>query len=150
MFKSTILSVYEREVEETIEQTKIIPSEIAYMGSISLSRNEICKNIGIIFVKRSSVNLHSDLLDPPEIFYDYEEKYALNYKKIRKYLDIDKRLEVLNKRLDILRELYDMLNNEVKNMTQYYLELATIILIVLAVFTEIIYKVILKDILKII
>ena len=97
------------------------------MGSISLSKIEICKNIGSIFVKRSSVNLHSDMLDTPEIFWEYEEWDPI-YKKIRKYLDIDKRLDVLNKRLDILRELYDMLNNEVKNMNQYYLEKIIIVL----------------------
>jgi len=87
------------------------------------------------------------MLDTPEIFWEHEE-WEPTYKKIRKYLDIDKRLEVLNKRLDILRELYDMLNNEVKNMNQYYLELIIIVLIVVEVFIEIIWKIIVKDIFR--
>jgi len=117
------------------------------MGSISLSKIEICKNIGSIFVKRSSVNLHSDMLDTPEIFWDYEE-WEPNYKKIRKYLDIDKRLEVLNKRLDILKELYDMLNNEVKNMNQHYLEWVIIILIIIEILIEVVWKIFFRDMLK--
>jgi uncharacterized Rmd1/YagE family protein len=143
--QSTILSVYEDEVDLTIDDTRRIPSELAVKGSISLSKKEITKNIGAIFVKRSSINLHSDMLDTPLVFWEYQEWEPI-YNKMRNYLDIDKRLEILNKRLDILKELYDMLNNEIKNQNEYYLEWIIIWLIVIEVLIEVVWKMFFKDI----
>ena len=143
--QSTILSVYEEEVDETIEETKRIPTELSLRGTISLSKKDICKNIGAIFVKRSSVNLHSDMLDTPLFFWEYQEWTPI-YNKMRNYLDVDKRLEILNKRMDILKELYDMLNNEIKNQNEYYLEWIIIWLIVVEVLIEVVWKMMFKDI----
>jgi uncharacterized Rmd1/YagE family protein len=143
--QSTILSVYEGEVDQTIEDTKKIPTELSLKGTISLSKKEICKNIGAIFVKRSSINLHSDMLDTPLVFWEYQEWEPI-YNKMRNYLDVDKRLEILNKRLDILKELYDMLNNEIKNQNEYYLEWIIIWLIVVEVLIEVVWKMLFKDI----
>jgi uncharacterized Rmd1/YagE family protein len=143
--QSTILSVYEAEVDKTIDDTRRIPSELSLKGTISLSKKEICKSIGSIFVKRSSINLHSDMLDTPLIFWEYQQWEPI-YKKMRDYLDVDKRLEILNKRLDILKELYDMLNNEIKNQTEHYFEWIIIWLIVVEVLIEVVWKMLIKDI----
>lgn len=145
--QSTILSVYEGEVDQTIEDTRRIPSELSLKGTISLSKKEICKSIGAIFVKRSSINLHSDMLDTPLVFWEHQEWEPI-YNKMRNYLDIDKRLDILNKRLDILKELYDMLNNEIKNQNEYYLEWIIIWLIVVEVLIEVVWKMLFKDIFK--
>ncbi len=144
-----MLSVYENEIDQTIEETKSIPSELAYNGSISLTKEEICKNIGSIIIKRSSVNLHSDMLDTPEIFWEYEEWEPI-YRKMRKYLDMDRRLEALNKRLDVLKELYDMLNLESKNSYRHYLEWIVMILIIIQIFIELWWIILFKAILKLI
>jgi uncharacterized Rmd1/YagE family protein len=119
---------------------------LANQGSINMDKKEIFKNIGSIFVKKSSVNLHSDMLDTPEVFWESNE-FLPFYQKVRKYLDIDKRLEILNKRLDILKELYDMLNNELKNKHECYLEWIIIWLIVVEVLIEVVWKIIFKDVL---
>jgi uncharacterized Rmd1/YagE family protein len=143
--QSTLLSIYEDEVDLTIEETKKIPSELAYRGEISLSKKEICKNIGNIFVKRSSINLHSDMLDTPLVIWEYQDWQPV-YTKMRGYLDVDKRLNILNKRLDILKELYDMLNNEIKNQNEYYLEWIIIWLIAVEILIEVVWKMFLRDI----
>jgi uncharacterized Rmd1/YagE family protein len=143
--QSTMLSIYEDEVDHTIEETKRIPTELANRGEISLSKKEICKNIGSIFVKRSSINLHSDMLDTPLIIWEYQDWQPV-YTKMRTYLDVDKRLDILNKRLDILKELYDMLNNEIKNQNEYRLEWIIIWLIVVEILIEVVWKMFLRDI----
>jgi uncharacterized Rmd1/YagE family protein len=51
------------------------------------------------------VNLNSDMLDEPDFFWEDDEFQPL-YKKMMKYLDVDNRVQILNTRLDILRELY--------------------------------------------
>ena len=50
-----------------------------------------------------------------------------------KYLEIDRRADVLNKRLDILKELFDMLASELNNAHSNKLEIIIIVLIVLEV-----------------
>ena len=44
---------------------------------------------------RAYVNLHSDMLDTPDCFWDQDD-YEHAYTRMRKYLDIEKRLNVLN------------------------------------------------------
>ena len=65
-------------------------------------------------MERNEVNLHSDILDTPEWFWEADLHEPL-YKKLCAYLDIPNRIEILNKRLDILRELLDVLNTQLEN-----------------------------------
>lgn len=52
------------------------------------------------------MNLNSDMLDEPDFFWE-DDEYEPLYKKMMRYLDVDNRVQILNTRLDILRELYD-------------------------------------------
>jgi hypothetical protein len=54
--QSAKLSVFERTTESTIANTRHIPEELAATGHISLSRNEISRRVGQLFVDRSQVN----------------------------------------------------------------------------------------------
>ena len=38
-----------------------------------------------------------------------------DYLRVNKYLEVERRVEVLNKRLDIIKELFDMLASELAN-----------------------------------
>ena len=70
--QSSILRFYESQVDITIENTKNIPLEMRDNGIINLSIKEISKKVGLIFLNRSQVNLHSDILDTPDLFWDYD------------------------------------------------------------------------------
>ena len=85
-------------------------------GMINLSVNEISKKVGIIFLKRSQVNLQSDILDTPDLFWEFDDIEA-NYNRLREHLEMCRRIEILNKRMQILKDLYDVLNNEIKTKT---------------------------------
>ncbi len=63
------------------------------------------------------------------------------------YLDMKPRVDILNKRMDLLRELLDLLNTTVNNTHFVVLEKIVIWLIVLEVAVEIIWNVLIKDIL---
>lgn len=56
------------------------------------------------FKERSAVNLHSDMLDTPEIFWEMDD-WEPTYRRVAEYLDIPNRVRVLNQRLDIMKEL---------------------------------------------
>lgn len=132
MAQSAKLDVFEERVEETIQQTKHIPQNLATTGSIQYSQSDISKLIGRLFIEvwctwcpsvlplccrllnhcrallpkqRSDVNLNSDMLDEPDFFWE-DDEYEPLYKKMMRYLDVENRVQILNTRLDILRELY--------------------------------------------
>lgn len=94
-----------------------------------------------LFVDRASINLHSDILDHPEFFWEDDEWLPL-YLRAAKYLEIDRRAEVLNKRLDIIKELFDMLAAELHNSHSNKLEWIVIILIVVEVVFEVVQMVV--------
>ena len=77
---------------------------------------------------KSKINLHYDLLDTPEFFWDYPE-FEIYYEKVTNYLDIRSRVEVLNKKVEVIQELFDMLSNEQNHKYSSYLEWIIIVLI---------------------
>lgn len=105
MGQSAKLDVFEERVEDRIRTTRQIPFNLSTLGSIKYSQKDISKLIGQLFIELADVNLHSDILDEPDYFWD-DDAYEPLYKRMVKYLDVTKRVKILNTRLDILRELY--------------------------------------------
>jgi uncharacterized Rmd1/YagE family protein len=126
--QSVKLAQFEDQVLQTIELTKSIPNELMAFGAISMSRRELATKMGELFAVRNLINLHSDLLDTPEFFWR-KPKWEPYYVMSVEYLDIKTRTEILNKRLDVLHELYEMLSNELQHVHGSRLELIVICLI---------------------
>lgn len=130
--QSVKLSVFEQTIQKTIHLTKELPELLAQQGNIKLSRKDIRRMMGRLFIDRSSINLHQELLDTPEFFWehsDLESYYAL----VAHYLDRERRVSVLNQRLRILQELFDMLAAELNHQHSSRLEWTIIGLIVIEV-----------------
>lgn len=139
--QSVKLGTFEIALHKTFALTKQIPEDLARYGKISLSRHEIRKKMGALFIERNSINLHLDVLDQPEFFWDYPELERF-YVMTANYLDLSNRLEVLNQRLGIVHELFEMLGNELNHQHSSRLEWTIICLIVIEVLLSIV-----KDIL---
>ncbi len=130
--QSVRLATFENLIQKTIDKTRHIPEQLAAQGKIPLSKNEIRKKMGELFLERSSVNLHFDILDVPEFFWDHSELEPL-YIMIANHLDLETRVEVLNQRLDIVHDLFEMLGNELNHQHSSKLEWTIIWLIVIEV-----------------
>lgn len=130
--QSVKLSTFETTILKTFNATRSIPQDLANKGKISLSRTEIRRKMGELFIERSTINLHVDVLDLPDIFWEYSELEPY-YRMITSYLDVQTRVEVLNKRLDIVHELFEVLGNELNHQHSSRLELTIIWLIVFEV-----------------
>ena len=130
--QSVKLGTFETALQRTFLLTRQIPEDLARQGKIPLSRREIRRKMGELFIERNTINLHLDVLDTPEFFWDYPELEPL-YNLIANYLDIGKRVEVLNKRLNIVHELFEMLGNELNHQHSSRLEWIIICLIVIEV-----------------
>lgn len=130
--QSIKLEVFEHKVDLSIEMTRPIPQDLAQRGKITLSRRALSKKLGTLFLERSSINLHTDILDLPDFFWENTEVEPF-YLKMRRYLNLDSRMEVLNKRLNIMHELLEMLGNELNHRHSSRLEWIIIILILIEV-----------------
>lgn len=130
--QSVKLGTFETAIHKSFAYTKYIPEELAKHGRIPLSRKEIRRKMGELFIERNSINLHVDVLDTPEFFWEYPELEPL-YAMTSNYLDVDSRVEVLNQRLDVMHELFEMLGNELNHQHSSRLEWTIIALIVMEV-----------------
>lgn len=127
--QSTKLEQYEARVLHTIASTEYIPENIAKTGKSGLRRIELAKLRGYLFLTKSDVMLHFDLLDVPEFFWEYPELQSY-YTLIADYLEIKQRIEVLNKKLETIHDLLSMIVDEQQHAHSSMLEW-----IIIALFT---------------
>ncbi len=140
--QSVKLTVFEDTIALAILKSRHLPEELAQKGKTSLSRQQLSRKIGALYAERHSINLHSDLLDTPEFFWR-RPSYETYYHMASSYLDINTRMNILNQRLSILHELYEILSDELKHLHSSRLEWIIILLIV----SEVVLT-LLKDVLK--
>ena len=130
--QSVKLEVFERLVERRIENTRYVPENLAQKGRIPLSRRQLLRTMGTLLQERNSINLHSDILDTPDFFWEYADLEPL-YRLIAQDLELTTRVNVLNKRLDIVKELFEVLGTELAYRHSSRLEWIIIILIAIEV-----------------
>lgn len=130
--QSVKLTELETNAENTIEETAYIPKRIAQHGRTDLSRREISKMRGGLYLVKSSIYLHFDLLDTPEFFWEYPEFQDI-YNSVANYLEVSPRVEILNKKLGIIQELFNMLSDEQKHKHSSTLEWIIIWLIAIEI-----------------
>jgi uncharacterized Rmd1/YagE family protein len=127
--QSAKMGAFEEVISKAFQKTKDFPEDLAKYGKIPLSRKQIRKKMGELFIERSMINLHVDVLDTPEFFWDHSDLEPL-YTTIANELDIKTRGQILNQRLDIVRELFEMLGNELNHQHSSRLEWIIIWLII--------------------
>lgn len=126
--QSAILSLFEQRIAGTIDQTKHLPDELATRGRTSMSRSALAKHLGQLFKERHKVNLHTDILDTPDFFWENPEYEAL-YRVSHQDLGIHNRINVLNSRLEIVQELLVLIRDELNSRHSSTLEWIIILLI---------------------
>ena len=130
--QSVKLSEFEEYALHTIENTAHIPRTIAETGRLKLRRRAIAKMRGMLYLVESDINLNFDLLDTPEFFWEYPEVEHI-YTITVTYLDVKSRIEVLNKKVHVIHELFEMLADEQKHNHSTVLEWIIIWLIAIEI-----------------
>jgi uncharacterized Rmd1/YagE family protein len=121
MAQSVKLTFSEESVLNTIRRTRPLTEELSTNGKISMSRHKLTQQIGSLFVERHSINLHGDILDTPEFFWR-RPKFEPIYHLAAEFLDIGTRLEILNRRSNVVHELYEVLSDELNHSHSSRLE----------------------------
>jgi uncharacterized Rmd1/YagE family protein len=132
---SVKLAALEEALNHHIERVKPIPSDIAAGRSLPLGRSEVFRLIGELLKFRADLNLHSELIDTPEMYWSELELEEM-YIQISKVLEIRQRVTVLNKKLDYANELASVLRSHLSEQHNLNLEWGIIILIAVEVAFE--------------
>lgn len=126
--QSVKISLFEELVDNTIEDTQDIPQQISATGAVEMTRKEIMKSIGELFILRININLHGSILDSPELMWS-EPQLEPIYQATRGYLEINQRVALLNQRLEIISDLLQMLKEQLGHNNDEQLEVIVILLI---------------------
>ncbi|KAJ7623471.1 hypothetical protein FB45DRAFT_925760 [Roridomyces roridus] len=114
--QSTLLAHYETNAQRVLSSPLAlsIPQQLAVSGALKLKRHDALKLTGSLFKLRRDVNLVSNVLDVPELFWSEASLKEL-YDAVREYMEIKPRVQVLNEKLavasDFLDAIHDHLNN---------------------------------------
>lgn len=127
--QSVKLTAFEESVKKTINKTKHLPLELKEKGKTSLSKKQLSQLIGELFAERNSISIHSDIMDMPEFFWR-RSNYEIYYTEASKYLDVETRLLILNNKLSVIQELYQILSSELNHIHSSKLELIVVWLII--------------------
>jgi uncharacterized Rmd1/YagE family protein len=127
-----VLAIFESRVERKVEEYKYIPETLAKHGKVQISERQLGIMIGEVFVVRHDVNLHTEILDTPAFFWK-EDMHEPDYSLMMSYMEMKGRTEILNKRLDMMRELLDVLQHQMENEHGIKLEWIVIYLIIVEV-----------------
>ncbi|CCA75160.1 related to RMD8-Cytosolic protein required for sporulation [Serendipita indica DSM 11827] len=115
--QSTVLSTHETASSNLLSSplTQSILTQLTTSGIIKMKRRVALRLTGQLFQMRQNVNLSSNVLDVPELFWSEASLKGL-YDAVREYLEVDKRVKSLNEKLagigDLLDVIHDHLNND--------------------------------------
>lgn len=100
--QSSLLAHYETNAQRVLSSplTLSIPKQLAESGALRLRRHEALKLTGRLFKLRRDINLVSNVLDVPELFWSEASLKAL-YDAVREYMEIKPRAQVLNEKLGV-------------------------------------------------
>eukprot|EP00755_Sulcionema_specki_P025247 Sspe_Gene.82886::Locus_54346_Transcript_6_7_Confidence_0.143_Length_2854::g.82886::m.82886 len=123
--QSAKLTEFEERVDHVIEDTKTYPNMLLVDPQSErerlLSHQELVKMRGKLFLHRMDINLHTDMLETPDFFWNRSELVRV-YQEARKYMEITSRTSVLNKRLEVVHELFSVMYDELQTRTSNMLE----------------------------
>ena len=126
------LSVYEFLISKTIDKSIYIPKELSRRGKINLSNKNIAKLRGELFLIKSDINLGFELLDTPNYFWEHPNE-VVYYNEMSNYLELNQRIKILNKKINVVSEILSMLSDEQKHQDSSFLERVIIFLILIEV-----------------
>jgi len=129
---SVQLEYLEKCIDRSIAKTREIPERMAQTGVVTLDLRVLSRIIGEVFTLRGRVNLHTDLLDTPDLFWDHSYYEELFF-RWREYFDIEHRLSVSNQRFAVLQDMLQVFERDLNERHAHRLEVIVVLLCVFSV-----------------
>ncbi|XP_065444887.1 required for meiotic nuclear division protein 1 homolog isoform X2 [Chrysemys picta bellii] len=132
---SVKLALWESSLDNFVESIQSIPEILKSRKKVKLSHADVMQKIGELFALRHCINLSSDLLITPDFYWDRENLEEL-YDKTCQFLSINRRVKVMNEKLQHCMELTDLMRNHLNEKRALRLEWMIVILITIEVMFE--------------
>ncbi|AWP16194.1 putative required for meiotic nuclear division protein 1 -like isoform 2 [Scophthalmus maximus] len=132
---SVKLAIWEVSLDDFVESIQSIPETLKSGKRVKLSSAEVMQKIGELFSLRHCINLRSDLLLTPDFYWDRENLEKL-YDKTCQFLSINRRVNVVNEKLEHCTQLTDLMRSHLSEKHSLRLEWMIIILITIEVMFE--------------
>ncbi|GLB42057.1 putative DUF155-domain-containing protein [Lyophyllum shimeji] len=135
--QSTLLARYETTAQRVLSSplARSIPAQLAASGKLRMRRRDALMFTGRLFKLRRDVNLVSNVLDVPELFWSEASLVEL-YEAVREYMEIKGRVQVLNEKLGVASDFLDAIHDHLNNNEMTRITWIVIWLIVIAVVVE--------------
>ncbi|XP_013876764.1 required for meiotic nuclear division protein 1 homolog isoform X2 [Austrofundulus limnaeus] len=132
---SVKLAIWEVALDDFVESIQSIPESLKSGKRVKLSSAEVMQKIGELFTLRHCINLRSDLLLTPDFYWDRENLEKL-YDKTCRFLSINRRVNVVNEKLEHCTQLTDLMRSHLSDKHSLRLEWMIVVLITIEVMFE--------------
>uniref|UniRef100_A0A8C5MQA2 Required for meiotic nuclear division 1 homolog n=1 Tax=Leptobrachium leishanense TaxID=445787 RepID=A0A8C5MQA2_9ANUR len=132
---SVKLAIWEATLDTFVGSIQSIPEMLKDRKKLKLTHEDVMQKIGELFALRHRINLSSDLLITPDFYWDRENLEHL-YDKTCQFLSINRRVKVINEKLQHCTELTDLMRNHLSEKRGLRLEWMIVILITIEVMFE--------------
>ncbi|KIJ15894.1 hypothetical protein PAXINDRAFT_168871 [Paxillus involutus ATCC 200175] len=136
--QSTLLATYETTASRVLSDPLAlsIPRQLARSGALSLKRRDALRLTGRLFKLRRDVNLVSNVLDVPELFWTEASLGGL-YESVREYMEVEERVGALNEKLGVASDFLDVIHDHLNNSAMERITWIVIWLIIFVIFVEV-------------
>lgn len=135
--RSTRLSVLEESLETIIHHTRDNSAVLTDGFRIRQSQQEILRVTGHLFKLRAALNLYSELIETPDLYWS-EPTLEKIYEAVSRRLDVPLRISIMNRKLDYLTDEQRALLSFLNERKGTRLEWIIILLILVEVLIEIV------------
>jgi uncharacterized Rmd1/YagE family protein len=136
--RNTKLAALEISLENYISSIKVIGDTLASGGKFTLRGKDVLRITGKLLQIRGQLNLYSELIETPDLYWSEPELESL-YTLISRKMDIAPRISILNTKLDYASDIVSILKSQISEEQSTRLEWAIIILIMIEVIIEFIH-----------
>ncbi|XP_057716461.1 required for meiotic nuclear division protein 1 homolog [Corythoichthys intestinalis] len=134
---SVKLAIWEVSLDNFVESIQSIPEALKAGARVKLSSADVMQKIGQLFTLRHCINLSSDLLLTPDFYWDRENLEKI-YDKTCQFLSINRRVKVVNEKLEHCTQLTDLMRSHLSDKHSLRLEWMIVILITIEVLFEVV------------
>ena len=126
--RSVRLAVIEEAVDDAIGGMRDIPFALITHGRLKMKKADVMRSLGKLLGLRGTINMHSDLLETPDIYWEYPRLEEL-YIMVSREMDLVARIACTNRKLDYGKELIETLRTDIAEKHSSNAEVAIIVLI---------------------
>lgn len=130
--QSIRLILFEDTILESINKVKHIPKNLAEFGKIKDTKKNIYKMQGHLHSLKVKMSFEHPILDKPEFFWEFPE-YDDLYGKVARYLEVEPRINILEKKIGTIDDILSLLSDELNHRHSSQLEWIIILLILIEI-----------------